>query len=542
MATPWESVLAGISIFTDLDPERRKALVHVLPQLSAPPLPLWNDLLAGLGELLAKWPAESEQRSVVLSALIRPIVAQLQRVPQHLRQTLEQKNEYTAQLEATIARLAEIYRSLGKEHPERHQILALLAGCGTTFALKTFVDLIVSDPPAKDAQVDLSFTPLFQQKDLPVDCLYPALFGALAHERVATPVLDLANHLRRTGQVENHPAAGRADQLASLFSELAEHMRRLEEHPTEYADNAQQLSEMVAHAVGLGVATADALGWLGKKEHVGVLRKALDIGHRRLRAEAAVALGRLEENTGVEILLELSADPGSRLRAISYLEELEKADEIPEEHRSPVARAEGELALFLSQPSQYGFPPTQFDCLDQRTLRWPGSEMATECFLFDYTYQFPQGELNRVGIVGPLTYSLRMPVDDLSLAELYGLYCGWQTEHDEIQSFKPQEVAEQYRQQIQESEVWLIEKGYKSPALLRVVDFFGQIFYLFGAVYEEEPGYLILDEDGQILWKPQSGSWKHFEPDQMVAMHVGLKILRQFNPEEDLFFRSEVTS
>ncbi|MEK6234846.1 MAG: HEAT repeat domain-containing protein, partial [Planctomycetales bacterium] len=410
---------------------QRRQLLASLPSLPPPDEEQFPQLLDAVGECLVGVQGED---GPALRMLFGPLLAQLQHAESLKDSTDEDSTDAMDEsMDESMERLATLYCEFGPNSAVRHRVLQVLATMGTPAAIRWFAQLIVEDPPRTAREADLAFAPLWTLSNPPVDEFFPRLFDALPHQGVAALVLDLANHLTRNGLATEHPARERAAHLAGLFGGLADRMKRLEEKPTEFAQTAEELSEIIAQCVSLGTALADSLGLIGDVQHLGALRKALEIGHRRLRAEAAAAVARLGDEDGIEILAQLAQDPGARVRALAYLEELEKLDQAREEDRSPDARAEGELALFLSQPTQFGLPPTRLDMIDSRELRWPGWEEPVACRLFIYTYQFPNNELQRVGLAGPMTYSLRADVDDLPLGEIYALYCGWQVEHDDIQ-------------------------------------------------------------------------------------------------------------
>src|SRR5262249_17257360 len=153
-----------------------------------------------------------------------------------------------------------------------------------------------------------------------------------------------ANHLTRTRRVARHPATERADQLIALLGSVVDRLRRLEERPAEFGNSPADLRKVVAEGMPLVIGLCDALAWIGDPRAVGKLTQALELGHRRLRTEAAAALARLDQERGREKLIELTAQPAARLRALAYLEEIGLLDRVPEDRRSAAARAEGQFA------------------------------------------------------------------------------------------------------------------------------------------------------------------------------------------------------
>src|SRR5205823_11639589 len=118
-------------------------------------------------------------------------------------------------------------------------------------ALRALVETILADPPADARQCDLALAPLFQQRTLPIEILFPRLLVGIEHPALAVQVLDLANHVLRRGMAKEHPAAGRVPQLLRLYSGLANNLQSLEQKPNEFAADAHQLRQMVSGSVEL---------------------------------------------------------------------------------------------------------------------------------------------------------------------------------------------------------------------------------------------------------------------------------------------------
>jgi len=96
------------------------------------------------------------------------------------------------------------------------------------------------------------------------------------------------------------------------------------------------------------------------------LTEAMQLKHRRVQTEAAGALARLGDELGTEHLIALVNEPSARLRVIAYADELGMGDRIDDRFRTVESTAEAEMALWLSQPSQMGVPPTLVETIDQR--------------------------------------------------------------------------------------------------------------------------------------------------------------------------------
>jgi hypothetical protein len=487
-------------------------------------------------------PPSSAEVAAVLSAYAVRLAGKLDPTPavrqawEHVRAGLTSQLALAAQrhagdpaLDQAVRDVAAVYRSLGSSSPDRYELLELLAAAGTRSSLTTFADLVAEDPPTAH-EAGLAFAPLFRHA-AQAQHLFPRLLDAVANEATAALVLDLANHLVRSRVTTTHPAKSRAPALAALFGELAGRMQRLEQEPAKFAATPAELAQTVARSVALAAALADALGLCGDVSVVGKLRQAFHVGHRRIQAEASAALGRLGEDEGIETLVRLAGDPGIRTRALAYLEELGKLDQAAAEHRSPEARAEGDLAAWLAQPTRFGLPPTSLELVDTRRQFWPGYDEPQECFLLRFEYQLPRGVLRGIGMAGPITHVLSVDLEDLPPGDIYAAYCGWYAEHDEISEtpaaeLPPSELAA-YDPLIES----LALAGYADARLAFVGSFFGREFLVFDARRDGRAGVLVSEGD-EREWFPQGATPRPIGAREGMFIHLGRKILATFNTQE----------
>src|SRR5205823_1868914 len=114
--------------------------------------------------------------------------------------------------------------------------------------------------------------------------------------------------------VPEHPAAGISGQLIELLGQLVGTLGQLTEQAPSEGQSMADIGRQVSQSVSLAVSLCDALALIGDQGAVGKLYQALDLGHRRLRTEAAAALARLGEERGREELIKLAAEPVARLR------------------------------------------------------------------------------------------------------------------------------------------------------------------------------------------------------------------------------------
>ncbi|HWB13210.1 MAG TPA: HEAT repeat domain-containing protein [Pirellulales bacterium] len=422
-----------------------------------------------------------------------------------------------------VAQAAGLYRGLGRASRARHQLLRLLAASGEREALWTFSELMVSEPPNAADEVILSFVPLFQSKTYPPDALFPRLLDALHDATLATVVLDLANHLTRSGRVTRHPAAERVDRLSLLLGGVVTRLAKLEERPDEFARSPGELNQIVSDSTGLVVALTNALALIGDPSVTGKLHQTLELSHRRIRTEAASALATLGDERGTDVLVEMAAEPVVRLRALATLDDLGYLDKVPERHRSAEARAEAELAVRLALPTYFGTPPHRLELVDFCRQPWPGYAQPVDCYLFRYEYRFGERLIEGIGMAGPIVHAFRTDLADLPPNDIYAAYAGWATEHDEIEESdelnEPEQAAWTRRRQE------LAELGYEEPQFIKVGRFFGQTHYVAAARLRDQPGVLV-DDGLNIEWFSGTGAARSVSPDEAYYIVKGRKLLR----------------
>jgi len=531
LSTSWDDLTDELRCYGRLDKRQQQAVLRELPELESPTAAEAAELLEALATSFDDVLEPTSGQIKAAELLLERLSNVLQQWQPDLARSFAQSIE---ELASATRFVEKIYRTLGPKHPLRYQLLRLLNGIGGFDCWDCFVRLISDDPPPLDREADLVFLPLFRPPHPPASVLFPRLLSSITLQSVAALILDLANLYTTQRLTIKHPAVDRTDQLATLFSGLADYLTQVEARPQDFAESPAQLSELVHRSVTLGTSLAVALGLCGDAAHVAALRKAHAVGHRRLRAEAAAALAKLGAEDGLDSLAELARDSGARLRALTYLQELQELDRVEEQYRTPEAWAEAEMASFLALPTQFGMPPHYLDVLDARELYWPGGREVQPCYLFRYAYRWPQGSYQGVGLVGPLTFSLRLDVRDLTPAELYSLYCGWHVDHAEIQQRSAEELTAEEQAEFQEIVGRLEAQGFGNLRLHIRGRFFGTVLYVAEGVQNEQPGFLIYEE-GTIVWRPRIGSWATLTAQQAYFVHVGRKILREFNSQEDFF-------
>jgi hypothetical protein len=291
------------------------------------------------------------------------------------------------------------------------------------------------------------------------------------------------------------------------------------------------LQQQVADAVALLVPLCDALALVGDTTIVDRLRKALVLSHRRLRTEVAGALARLGDEQGIEVLVQLTAEPVVRTIALAYLEGLGALPRVPQQYRTAVARAEGDLARWLAQPTRFGLPPGEIELFDACTQLWPGYEEPVDCFLFRYDYRLPQGEFSGVGMGAPATYSFYADLQDLSPSDIYAVYAGWSAEHEELTETPAANLSQAQSALWEEARQRLEALGYEEIHLAKLGHFFSQDVPVAVARRGDQHGVLVAD-DQEVLWYPNRGSSRPLGPAEAYYLYKGRKILGAFNRHE----------
>ncbi len=427
-----------------------------------------------------------------------------------------------------VALLAAVYRHLEAGCTARETIPALLVGARTPRALVEVADLLVDDPPREANRVAAALAPLFLQVDYDPNWLFPRLLNALIHAPVAAVVLDLANFLTSHGHLPRHPAAPHATQLADLLGGLGGQLGRLQSEPAEAPEAIRRRSLQISEGVALAVALCHALALIGDRSVVGKLYQIAELSHRRLRAEATAALAQLGEAAGRERLLQLAAEPSVRLRVLAYAEELGFLDQVPDPYRTPQARAESELVLWLAQPAQIGFPPTHCEPLEHRQLYWPGYDEPVDCFLFRFTYEFPDAPFTNIGLAGPATYAFASDLSDLPPDDIFAAFAGWNAEHEEMYEFDAQQVHEAERPEIARLQRRLHDEGYDEIRPLKLCLFFGDRVLVAEAVRAGRAGVAVTDAL-QTTWLPRSANSRPPGGDEAYCIYKGRRLLRTFN-------------
>ena len=421
-----------------------------------------------------------------------------------------------------------LYDNLQAEQKSRFILLHCLAIARTPEHLRLLTETLVRNPPASWVQSGLILSPLFQHDDWDVSDVFPDALDALEHSAVASVLLDLANHLTRGGRSgQTHVASDRSEELIGLLGGLVARLEQAQQDPDSAPESAQKMDQMVGESVALIVSLCDALALIGDDTSIPTIRSAMTLPHRRIQTEAAGALARLEQDDGIERLLSLASEPVARLRVLAYAEELGLSDGIAESHKTPEARAESELALWLSQPSQMTVPPSRIELVDKCSQFWPGFEEPIDCFLLEFEYWFGDQRYRNLGIAGPLVHAFEADLTHLDQFDAYAAFAGWQAEHPDIYEV-PVQSWNSAQQQVSSELVRGLEKqGYESITPEFLGFFFGEHALVTIAHKEQRNGICVTD-GLETLWFAGS----RLRPLSLADgwnIYKGRKLLRSFN-------------
>ncbi|GIW95860.1 MAG: hypothetical protein KatS3mg110_3901 [Pirellulaceae bacterium] len=427
-----------------------------------------------------------------------------------------------------VEAIAACYRALHQKWAANYLWLLWLAKIATPEVVDRLVDLWLELPPDHSLHVALVFRPLLEPKRREALLrLFPRILTGIGHLPSAAVILDLSNYVFRKKLVPQHPAFDRRQELGNILGHLARHLEYLDERGMENMSRDQR-RKLVDDCVSLGVALCHALSLMGDRQLAGKLYPVLELRHRRLRLEAAYALATLGEEAGRQALIQLAADPGARLRALAYADELDLLDQIPEELRTDSARAEAELASFLAEPTQMGLAPHELQLICHRRLYWPGYAEPVDCWLFRFTYHLTQGDYTNIGMVGPVTHAFAADLTRFDPDDLFAIFAGWHVEHDEIYQTEVAKLSEPSRHVMERLAGRLAQEGHEQVEPLRMGFFFGERVLLARSVCGGQAGLALADSD-QVHWWPTSMGRGAFGPDEAFAWYAGRKLLAVFN-------------
>ncbi|MEM7453803.1 MAG: HEAT repeat domain-containing protein [Planctomycetota bacterium] len=464
---------------------------------------------------------------------INPVILALTNREQNIEST---RSDYQWP-EDRLDQILKLYRQTPAESPLRNALLFWLAPGVQPSRTKSgrfdaWIDLLSNDPPCHRSSIPLAFGPAMTDQITPdLESLESLLEKSLQHQQVAPAVFDLLNFYVRNKQVESHPAVKRADSLSVLLGQLAGQLGKIEEGNISGEVDPQKIGRQVSDSVALIVALCDTLALIGHEDSIGKLNQAASLKHRRVQTEAAAALARLGDPFGRQLLRELADEPVARLRVLNYAEELGIVEEISLENRGDIAIAESHLAIWLSDPEQMGIAPSRIKLIDHREMFWPGYENPVHCYLFKYEYGSEENPYTNIAICGPMTHAFSADLTHLEYEDIYALFAGWQTVHEEIYQMHPERAAETFKEQWQAANAMLNEAADWTDIEIKIAAmFFGKLALVATCVHQTDGrGTAIVDENQQLFFGEGSAN-APIDFNLAFAIWQGRQLLATFNP------------
>ncbi|MDA0658852.1 MAG: HEAT repeat domain-containing protein [Planctomycetota bacterium] len=438
----------------------------------------------------------------------------------------------------SIPTILHLYGRLDSNSGVRGTLLWALAKIGTPASCAAFTELLVTDPVSNEQEIGQVLSHFFQNDSYDPQWLFPRLLDAMQHPAAATAVLDLANFLVRTGRVGQHPAKDRLNALRFLLENTTRQLQRLETAEATDELSPRQVAQRVNEGVALAISICNCFSLTLDTAASEALRDASALRHRRLRLAAATALARLGDDNGRTMVVHLAAEPSVRIAACQVAQEMQFEESIPSVYRSPIAFAEARLVNHLSHPIRFGLPPQECEIRDQRVLHWPGYDQPVGCYVFEFTYQFPEFTFRNMAVAGPVELTVSFDLTDWRAVDIYALAAGWQSEHPEMETWDPASVPAYQKEKIND----LISKcqrtgDYKNIQPWRIARFWENWHVIATAEKTLSSGSgaigtVVVGEEGRPEWFPQTDSARPVEPDMAYACYKGRLLLHAFNEPE----------
>jgi len=495
---------------SDADPVEAGVILKRLSEQESPDVTGWLSTLANhRSDLSLADPA-------VLGGLIRLI---------HLT-VLRDQDGLLGQL--SLPDLTAVLHGLPESTPNRHLLMHLLAMRGDADSLTALVSHLRQSPPRGWMAAGQILSPLMQRDQWPIEAVFPRLLDLLDQPALASPVLDLAGYLVRSGRLSEHPAADRVESINHLLAAVADRLARFEEDPRSFGDEVDQVQAVLSEAVALAVSLCDAAALIGEPSSLPALYKAVDLKHRRVQSEAAGAMAKLGDEAGRERLIELADEPSARLRAIHYADELGFGNRINPSHRTPESTAEAELALWLSQPQQMGVPPTEVEVVDSRRMLWPSFHDPVDVYLVRFEYRFGERCFSNIGMTGPAVFSFSADVADLPVDDIYAMYAGWHAEHPDIFTVRAQDFNDAQLRRVEPLSLHLHRNGYSDVHAELLGFFLDETAAVFRALRDGKECLAITD-GLETIDIATAGRQRPVSPEDVFHLYKGRKMLRTFN-------------
>jgi hypothetical protein len=310
-----------------------------------------------------------------------------------------------------LPQLRSLVRRYLQEHHLEASLIVFVAKILAIYGEPDDVSLIVQlarDPQAEDGYLWSTVFHALANHDENAGRAVDGLRSPLPQRFCGIAFLDFCNRLAIAGSKAGHPFNSQEGR-----TRLKGWLSSVDPDERSYAVSATAALPFLDEGTAAELAAAAAT-------HVDV----------NVRIEGAWAEAKRGADAGLERLAGYACDPGYASRAIRYLEELGHIDRVPEQAKTPEARALAEMAEWLAHPNELGSPPEEVSVADTRELFWPPTNDRRQLWVIRYKHRDAEGTLREsYGLVGSTTWAMMSEESRVTdPMEIYALHCCWELE------------------------------------------------------------------------------------------------------------------
>ncbi|QGJ68909.1 Hypothetical protein PBC10988_5740 [Planctomycetales bacterium 10988] len=226
------------------------------------------------------------------------------------------------------------------------------------------------------------------------------------------------------------------------FANQLGYQGKLPVHPFDTSQGIQRLDQWLQESYTTyptkALSVASSLGHLKNPQRQYLLNKCLNHEDENVKCEAAWSAVLMGKEESLTLLKEFAINNCFQYRACEYLTRLGKPDLIPEEATSLQQQALGELIDWLTQPSEFGWPPDEVNIRSTINIEWPPTGREENLSIVEYRYQYspfqdtdnleqnPQ-PFHGVALIGSIPYSLYQHTSpEMKDEEVLAVHCCWE--------------------------------------------------------------------------------------------------------------------
>jgi hypothetical protein len=162
----------------------------------------------------------------------------------------------------------------------------------------------------------------------------------------------------------------------------------LEHHPFDspagHARLEQWLVDTREDQFSYAHSAAATLPFMSSPARERLLALAMDHVSADVQIEAAWAAAKIGNAGGITLLARACLDPQQSQKAQRYLNELDRADAIPDACQDADFQARARFMEWLMHPNELGRAPDELECIDHRMLPWPPEKEPSPFWIFRY--------------------------------------------------------------------------------------------------------------------------------------------------------------